>query len=138
MKSISVVTIRTPDQTLTFTEVDCINLVTEDGPLVVYAKHASLTAKISFSIVKVKHGTIEEGFMIRNGLLFVNNDQNSVTLLAYTLDQVTEISIETIEAYLARVKDQLATNSSLLPIQYRYLENERITLVQQLTILRKK
>ncbi len=138
MKPISLVTIRTPDQTISFTDVDYINLVTEDGPLVIYAKHASLTAKVLFSVVKVKHGTVEEGFMVRNGLLFVNNDQNSVTLLAYTLDQVTEISVETIEAYLTRVKDQLASNMSLLPIQYRYLENERITLVQQLTILRKK
>lgn len=138
MKQISLVTIRTPDQTLSFQDVDCINLVTEDGPLVVYAKHASLTAKISFSVVRVKHGNLEEGFMIRNGLLFINNDQNSVTLLAYTLDQVTEISIETIEAYLARVKDQLAASVPLLPIQFRYLENERLTLTQQLTILRKQ
>lgn len=138
MKQISLVTIRTPDQTLSFQDVDCINLVTEDGPLVVYAKHASLTAKISFSVVRVKHGNLEEGFMIRNGLLFINNDQNSVTLLAYTLDQVTEVSIETIEAYLARVKDQLAGEVSLLPIQFRYLENERLTLIQQLNILRKQ
>ncbi|MBP6084761.1 hypothetical protein KA517_00790 [Candidatus Gracilibacteria bacterium] len=138
MKQISLVTIRTPDQTLSFQDVDCINLVTEDGPLVVYAKHASLTAKISFSVVRVKHGNLEEGFMVRNGLLFINNDQNSVTLLAYTLDQVTEVSIETIEAYLARVKDQLAGSVPLLPIQFRYLENERLTLTQQLTILRKQ
>jgi F0F1-type ATP synthase epsilon subunit len=138
MKQISLVTIRTPDQTLSFQDVDWINLVTEDGPLVVYAKHASLTAKISFSVVRVKHGNLEEGFMVRNGLLFINNDQNSVTLLAYTLDQVTEVSIETIEAYLARVKDQLAGSVPLLPIQFRYLENERLTLIQQLTILRKQ
>lgn len=138
MKLISLVTIRTPDQTLSFTDVESINLVTEDGPLVVFAKHASITAKVSFSIVKVKHGNMEEGFMVRNGLLFINNDQNSVTLLAYTLDKVTEISVETIEAYLDRVKDQLASDAVLLPIQYRYLENERLTLIQQLTILRKK
>jgi F0F1-type ATP synthase epsilon subunit len=138
MNLIKTVTIRNPDQSFTFEQVESVSVVTSKGPLIIYSKHASLTGTIAFSILRVKHGSTIESLMVRNGLLFINNDQNSVVILASTIELLAEVSMETIESYLAKVKEQLENGQDLLPIQFKYLENERLTLIEQLTVLRKK
>lgn len=137
MNVISTVTIRSPDKTFDYSQVESMSVVTEKGPMVIYAKHASLTSTISFSLIHIKHGLKESSFMVRNGFLFINNDQNTVTILASTIDQVAEVTVETIEGYLERIKAQLDSGEILLPIQYKYLENERLTLKEQLKVIKK-
>ncbi len=138
MNLIQTVIIRNPDQNYTFEQVESVSVVTDKGPMIIYGKHASLTGKIAFSVLKIKHGNMLESFMVRNGLLFINNDENAVVILASTIEQIAEVSIETIESYLAKVRDQLENDQTLLPIQFRYLENEKLTLMEQLSVLKKK
>ncbi len=138
MNLIKTVTIRNPDQSFTFEQVESVSVVTSTGPMIIYSKHASLTGNIAFSVLRIKHGSTIDSFMVRNGLLFINNNEDSIVILASTIELLSEVSLETIESYLLKVKEQLENGQDLLPIQFKYLENERLTLIEQLSVLRRK
>lgn len=129
--------LRSPDQTFIHESVDSLAVMTDKGPTIVYAKHASLTATITFSIIRVLEGDLEQKYALRTGVMFINNDQNTVTILANTCDLVSTIAISTVTEYLQYVEEQLAKGKELVPIQFKYLENERLTLLEQINMLKK-
>ncbi|HCW32667.1 MAG: hypothetical protein UT36_C0004G0047 [Candidatus Peregrinibacteria bacterium GW2011_GWF2_39_17] len=124
--------IRTPDQKIYENEARSISLNSDDGQMQIFANHASLTTSITFSKIVVTEENVEEIFMVRNGMLFINNQENTAILLALYCQKQSEVSHQTSKEYLEFLEKQLHDGSDLSEFQILYLEGEKLAVEQQL------
>ncbi len=125
-------TIQTPDRTLFAGEADRVRLSTEDGELEVFPQHADLQGAVGFSKVFVVHGTHEEDFTVRHGMLFVDQAANAVRLAAFDGHKTDEMDLATAEQYLALVRARLDAGEPLSDLGIRFLQDQKVALEKHL------
>lgn len=102
-----------------------------------FAHHASLTATIAFSPIKIEEeGTKEELFFVRRGLFLFDNKANTATLLALTGEKRSEISHQTAKEYFEFLEQQLREGHDLSEYQILYLEGEKLAVEQQIKAIK--
>lgn len=126
-------TLRTPENELLDAKVLSLTVMTEGGEMQLLAHHASLTASVVFSPLKVEFTDgKEELFMVRNGMLLFDNQANTSTLLALYAEPRAEVMKHTVEEYMAFIKKELSEGKELSAFQIKYLEGEQVAVEAQL------
>lgn len=96
--------------------------------------HASFSGVVSFSPVMLKDGDHEESYIAKRGVLFFSNTRNEGVLLAGQCDEKESLDYQGLKEYLALIQEKLTSGDteSLSDFQMKFLEGERLALVQQL------
>lgn len=133
------VTLRSPEFTATSEDASSLSVTTTMGPTIIYPKHASLVGTINFSQVVISGpNKAVDHYMVRNGLIYIDHEKNSVVISALFCDLISETNIDTVAEYLLQVESMLEKGKTLPPIQYTYLKNERLALIEQIKVLKSK
>ena len=129
------VTIRTPDEEiLDLTQVRSLTVSTDKGPMIIMSHHASMTAVTAGSPLLIVTDRLEERYMLRRGVVSVNNRRNHVTVLAIACEKLSSMNKQRVSDYLKSIKDMLK-KGSLSPRQRQYLRQEELAMDEQLKIL---
>ncbi len=128
--------IKTPLETVMKVDAQSVSLDTETGNMMVLPGHASLTASVGFSKVVVVYGERTDTFYVKNGTLFIGQQQNVVELLCMSCDLESQMNRESAEQYLALIKEKLKNHESLGDYQLKFLEREQFVLEQQVRTLK--
>lgn len=137
MKKTIHLTVRTPEAEILSQPATIIKAATEDGPMIIYPQHASLTGSILFSRLVVGDEHSEKEYLMRNGVIFISVDTKSVNILCYSCQEIKDIEYKTAKEYLEFVEVKLKEGADLNEYQLKFLENEKIAMVQQLRVLEK-
>lgn len=122
--------LRTPEAELVNCEVESVYLTTETGDMMLLPGHAAFSASITYSPVVIKYDGTEEEYLVYNGLIFFSNNNNELHILVQRADLKERIDYEGLKTYLKLVQDYIENGKDLSEIHMRYLENERVALVQ--------
>ncbi len=115
--------------------VKSVLLHNELGDMEVFAGHAPLIASILFSKTRVRvTDEREEVFLMRNGVITVENEKNQVKILVENCIHSKEVNYETIKDYEKFVLSKLANPEVLSKIQLKYLEEQRSSLERMIKI----
>ena len=129
------VKIKTPEKRYYFGPADSVFLETGDGEMEIFSGHAPLVGTIGFSRVFVKEEGKEYDFLVRQGLLFIDPEKNSVNVLAYTVEKFADANIKTIEEYMKFILEKLKAKEDLNKYQLRYLEEQKLTTEKMMEVL---
>ncbi len=121
------VTLKTPTKTLYKGEADSVRLSTDLGRLELLPDHATLVGTILFSKAYVKHGSVEEKFVIRQGSVLVDKD-NNCSILAIEADKESEISIDSMKSYLTYLDEQLQADGRYNDYQMKFLREQHASI----------
>lgn len=124
------VILRTPEAELVNREVESVYLTTETGDMMLLPGHAAFSASLTYSPIVIKDDGIEEDYLAYNGLIFFSNNNNELHILVQRADLKERIDYEGLKTYLKLVQDYIANGKDLSDIHMRYLEDERVALVQ--------
>lgn len=127
MQQLSLI-IQTPDHVAFEGAVDSVSLVTELGEMEIFSNHADLVGTILFSRVVVHIGKHEEDFFARLGMVFVDNTENTVRILAQYCVKVKEFDHLSIKEYRQFVQDKLQSREGLNGLQITHLEESELSL----------
>ena len=125
-------TIRTPEAEILDKEVSSLKVNTEGGEIEVYPHHASLTGSILFGKLEVRTDHTEVEYLVRRGILFVSVENNRVQILCYSCKEMKDVEYKTAREYLEFITDKLRSGHDLNEFQIRYLESEKIAMVQKI------
>ncbi len=116
--------IQTPDGTVFDGVCESLLITTEAGQIEILPGHTSLLSRVLFSMA---HAYLPDGmekiFAVRHGLLYVDNDTNSITLNAFSCDLKENIRHESLSEYHREILEQLK-NGNLTPLQVKFLHNQ--------------
>ena len=124
--------VRTPEAEIVSKEVDSVRVGTENGPMVIYPHHASLSGTIPFSRLFVRSGNSETEYLVKNGVLFISVETNETKILCYSCLETKDVEYQSAAEYLAYVEEQLKAGANLNQFQMQFLENEKIAMVKQM------
>jgi len=124
------VILRTPEEELVNKEVESLYLTTEAGDLMLLPEHSSLSATLTYSPVILRDGQTMEEYLCYSGVLFFSNKDNEATILVQRADLKDRVDYDGLKAYLKLVQERIAEGKDLSGIHMRYLEGERVALVQ--------
>lgn len=130
--------VRTPENEIISKEVSSIKVSTENGPMVVYPKHSSLSGTIEFSRLFVRTDAGETEYLVKNGVVFISVQENSTRIMCFSCQETKDIEFKTAAEYLQYVEEQLKAGADLNDFQMKYLENEKIAMVKQLKVLKER
>jgi len=130
-------TVRTPEAEIIKKEVNSLKVMTEGGELEVYPHHSSLTGAIAFGKLNVRTDEAENEYLVQRGLVFVSVEDNSTQLLCFSCKEMKDIEYKTAKEYLDFIEQKLAEGENLNDFQLKYLEDEKIAMVQQMAMLDK-
>lgn len=130
--------VRTPEAEVVNTKAVSFKVGTELGPMVAYKGHANLTGAIPFSKLWVRTEDTEIEYLIRNGILFISLEQKSGKILCLSCEEMEDIDFKTAREYLQYVEEQLKKGADLNDFQLKFLKNEKIAMVRQLSTMEKK
>lgn len=124
--------IRTPDQEVFRGSVDWVSLATQEGQLQIFPGHIGLHGTIHYTPIIFRAGENEEEFLARQGFVFVDQEQQEVSVQVYACDKRKDLDIKSIEEYRQFVLDKLAHHETLGAFQLKFLEDQKIGLEKQL------
>lgn len=132
-------TLRTPEkELLDASDITSVKVITETGPIVVYANHADLTGNIRFSTLTAHSDRGEERFMLRRGTIFVDNNKKIVVVLAMAGDPIEHVKFEDAQEYLNFINQKIAEGGKgLTDTQLKYLEEEKLAISEQVKAMKK-
>lgn len=127
-------TIRTPEDEIASKEVESVYATTEAGDMMLLPEHASFSGVVSFSPIVLKDGDVEETYVAKRGVLFFSNVRNEGTLLASECHEKEALDYEGLKGYLELIEEKLKSGDTeaLSDYQMKFLENERLAVVQQM------
>lgn len=127
-------TIRTPEDEVVSKEVESVYVATELGDMMLLPEHASFSGVVSFSPIVVKDGEQEDTFIAKRGVLFFSNTRNEATLLAGECYEKESLDYEGLKEYLRLIEEKLQSGDTeaLSDFQMKFLEGERLAVVQQM------
>ena len=127
-------TIRIPEEEVVSKEVESVYIATELGDMMLLPEHASFSGVVSFSPVILQDGEHEERYIAKRGVLFFSNSHNSATLLVSMCTSKESLDYDGLKGYLAMIEEKLESGdlSSLSDFHMKFLENERVAVVQQM------
>ncbi len=123
------VILRTPEQEWAFSEAVSVSLITEGGAIQIYSGHATLQGSLLLSPLRIELPHGEEDFVIRRGVVCVDQEQDEVLILVYKAEQRASLDFETAEQYLQVLLRALEQRESLGPYQLAFLESEHAATV---------
>lgn len=127
-------TIRTPEETVVTKEVESVYIATEAGDMMLMPDHASFSGAVTFTPVVLKDGEHEDVFVAKRGVLFFSNKENAGSLLCFECMAKESLDYEGLKGYLKMIEERLKSGDTdaLSDFQMKFLEGERVALVQQL------
>jgi F0F1-type ATP synthase epsilon subunit len=132
-------TIQTPEVIVFQGPIQSVLLVNETGQMEIFPNHATLAGSILFShtIVRVAPGQ-EEEFVMRNGLVLMNNETSEVKLLVEYCHKIADINFESIHEYRMFIEEKLKNKEALNSFQVVYLEEQQASLKKMIEVIGKK
>lgn len=124
--------VRTPEAEIVSQAVESVKVSTENGPMVIYPHHASLSGTIPFSRLFVRAEKGETEYLVKNGVIFISVETNETRILCYSCQETKDIEYQSAAEYLAYVEEQLKAGANLNDFQIKFLENEKIAMVKQM------
>jgi F-type H+-transporting ATPase subunit epsilon len=134
--------LKTPTKEIFNGQVRSVAVTTTEGRMVVLPGHIDLTGNISFSdITMIDQEGVETTYFARNGIIYVDKNENTVDILCLSIKEKQEIKPVEVERYLKWIEKQLSKsdteNSKVNQYQIQFLENEKISLVKKLEDIKK-
>ena len=126
------VILRIPEAKLVDREVESIYLTTETGDMMLLPEHSALAASITYSKIILKDGTHLEEYLAYSGFVFFSNVNNEARILVQRATLKDKVDYDGLKAYLKLVQERLENGQDLSDLHMRYLEGERVALVQGL------
>ncbi len=130
-------TIQTPEKIYFDGPAVSVKIATETGEIEIFPQHASLMGTILFSHTTVRSAAAEEEFLMRNGLIIVDNAKNTVSILVAACDAVGQADFKSIKEYQGFVLEQLAKKADLNSYQLVYLEEHGDALAKMIEVVKK-
>ncbi len=126
--------IKTPEKEVLSMKAESLYISTEVGDMMLLPEHAAFSGVVSFSPLHIKNGDHEENYIVQRGLLFFSNVHNKASLLCYRCDKRSEIDYNGLKDYLKFIEEKLSEGNleGLSEYHYKFLENEKVALVQEL------
>ena len=124
------VILRTPQEELVDREVESVYLTTEEGDLVLMPGHSALAGAISYSKVILKDENHLEEYLTYSGVVFFSNTNNEARILVQRATLKDKVDYDGLRTYLKLVQERIANGQDLSDIHIRFLEGERVALVQ--------
>lgn len=129
-------TVRTPAQeVLQLSNATGVKVHTEGGQIEILPGHATTVGTIVFSRMTVTTADSADDYIVQRGMIFVSREKNSVQVLAYQCQKIQDIEYKNAQEYLEFVEERLKAGDDLNDYQLKYLENEKIAMVQQIKTL---
>ncbi len=128
------VVLRTPEQEWVFSEAVSTSLITEGGAIQIFSGHASLQGSVILSPLRIELPHGEEDFVIRRGVVCVDQEQDEVLILVYKAEQRASLDFETAQQYLQVLLGALEQRESLGPYQIAFLEGEHAATVAYIAV----
>lgn len=122
--------LRTPNEELVHQEVDSVYLNSEVGEMMILPGHASLSAAITYSPVRVTVGSKNDDYLASSGVLFISNQRNEAVMLVQRANLKDKVDYDGLKTYLKLVEEYLEKGKDLSKIHMKFLEGEKIALVQ--------
>jgi len=130
--------VRTPESEIISKEVNSIKVSTENGPMVVYPRHGSLSGSIEFSRLFIRTEHAETEYLIKNGVIFISVQENSTRIMCFSCQETKDIEYTSAAEYLQYVEERLKAGEDLNDFQLQFLQNEKIAMVKQLKVLKER
>ena len=124
--------IQTPDHEAYRGPADLVTLSTDTGELQILPGHASLLGTITYTPVRVKSGNVTTDFVLRQGFVFVDQENNSAHVLGLSCEKTDEVNEITAKEYLQFVLSKLDKPEELNAYQLKHLEGQKMSLEKQL------
>lgn len=124
--------LRTPAEELVNREVESVYLTTEEGDLMLMPGHSALAGSISYSKIVLKDGGHEETYLAYSGIVFFSNDRNEAHVLVQRATLKDKVDYDGLKTYLKLVQERIENGQDLSDLHIRFLEGERVALVQGL------
>ena len=122
--------LRTPEAELVNKEVESVYLTSETGDLMLLPGHSAFSASITYSPVILRDGQTEESYLSYSGVVFFSNTNNECRILVQRADLKDKVDYDGLKSYLKLVQERIANGQDLSDIHMRFLEGERVALVQ--------
>jgi len=128
------IVVRTPEAEVVSTEAESLYVTTEVGDMMILPHHAAFSGVISFSPLYLKNGEHQEDYLVQRGLLFFSNLHNRAMILCNRCEKKESLDYHSIKDYLKFIEEKLEKGDveALGEFQYKFLQNERLALVQQI------
>jgi len=124
--------IRTPEQEVVDRQVESVYLTTEIGDMMILPDYSAFAGTITFSPIILKDNNKEEGFIARNGVILFSYEKNEAHILCQRLDLKDRVDYDGLHSYLKLVEDQLARGEELSEIHMKFLEDQKLALVEEI------
>lgn len=128
--------LRTPLKTLFDDDAVRVSGVTEYGTIEIYPGHVSLTATIDFSELEIEHEHIIERFLIQQGFLHTNPDDDIVDIHVLSAEKKDEADRKSLKEYREFILKKLERQESLGNFQLRHLEESKAALEKMLEVIK--
>ena len=122
--------LRTPEAELVNREVESVYLTTETGDLMLLPGHSAFSGSITYSPIRLRDGQTQEEYLSYSGVVFFSNTNNECRILVQRADLKDKVDYDGLKAYLKLVQERLEKGQDLSDIHMRYLEGERVALVE--------
>lgn len=129
------IVIQTPDAVHFDGQADWIRVQTEGGELEIHPKHVHVMGSIVFSPVVVKQDDQTITYYVRQGVVRMDNEGNTVHLLAFSCEKESDITQTSIKEYMNFVLEKLESGEDMTTIQTRYLQEQQASLEKLLQVV---
>lgn len=129
----------TPTKELFSGAVRSVHLSTDLGEMELLPGHASLVGAVAVSRVVVSLETpgSTETFLVRQGSISFEMEQNTARLVAYTGEILKNASRESLKEFHSFVREMLNKPENLNQYQIKFLESESSALEKSIEIIEK-
>ncbi len=131
-------TVTTPTGVAYDGNADAIHIETDHGPITVYSHHASLITQTKLGEMRIVDGAHTHSFLIRGGVLSIDNKTNSAHLLSLSADALANVTSLSLKNYLEEIEKVLAEgNAGTSDLSYQVLHGDKIALERKISKLDK-
>ncbi len=116
-------------------DVSKIAVATETGMLEILPGHASLVGIIDFSRLTVTVNGTTDSYFVRTGTLVVEQNATEVRLLANDVQPEQEVTVQSLQEYLAFLEKRLEQKDSLTAYQLKFIGEEKITIQKSIQVV---
>jgi F0F1-type ATP synthase epsilon subunit len=123
--------IQTPDHEAYRGPANLVTLSSDTGEMQILPGHASMLGTITYTPVRVNNGSHQEDFVLRQGFVFVDQENKSVQVLGLSCEKTDEINEVTAKEYYDFIISKLDKPEELNAYQLKHLEGQKMSLEKQ-------
>ncbi len=136
MRKYMYVEVIAPDGLVYEGSAESVIVATESGILQILPGHTNLLAPIAYSKTTVTEGGAAQEFLVRHGMLVVNQADDTVRITGFAADKIADIRYENLIEYQRYVREQLSKKEDLDPYQLQFLEEQGASLEGVVTLIK--